>query len=166
VRCLRERWGVNRIHRLLEDKRNLADTGCRWLLALVFLFAGLPKLFDVKEFAGIIEAYGLVPEFALLPVAFLLAASEVVCAVGLLLREKWALHIATALLVLFICVLTYGIWLGLDIDCGCFGPEESEYKAFSSLRMALLRDLLLLLPLVYLYYVYVSEKIMKKGKVK
>ena len=54
-------------------------------------------------------------------------------------------------MVVFICVLSYGIWLGLDIDCGCFGSNEPESSAFSGLREALLRDLLLLLPLLFLY---------------
>ena len=39
-------------------------------------------------------------------------------------------------------MLSYAIFLGLDIDCGCFGLEDSEAQAFAGIRVALMRDLL------------------------
>jgi len=123
----------------------------RWLLALVFLYAGIPKLLSIDEFAGIIGAYGLLPEVMLVPAAFTIAFLEIVAAAGLLLRKNSALVLTTVLMGLFIGVLSYAIWLGLDIDCGCFGKNDPEYRAFSGLKMALLRDLFLLPPLVFLY---------------
>jgi hypothetical protein len=56
------------------------------------------------------------------------------------------------LLLLFIGVLSYAVWLGLDIDCGCFGPEDPEHRAFAGLRMALFRDVLLSIPVLYLFW--------------
>ena len=41
---------------------------------------------------------------------------------------------------LFMAILGYGISMGLDVDCGCFGPEDPESKAFHGLRAALYRD--------------------------
>lgn len=61
------------------------------------------------------------------------------------------LTVIFSLLLLFIGVLAYGLWLGLDIDCGCFGKNESEHKFFSNLRVAFIRDLFLL-PVAYLYW--------------
>ena len=57
----------------------------------------------------------------------------------------------TLMMVLFMGVLSYGIFLGLDIDCGCFGPEDPEAEAFHNLRGALFRDSLLMLAIGYLY---------------
>jgi len=53
---------------------------------------------------------------------------------------------------LFIAVLIFGIHLGLDIDCGCFGPNDPEAEAFHDLRGALMRDFLLLLAVGYQYF--------------
>ena len=39
----------------------------------------------------------------------------------------------------------------LDIDCGCFGPNDPEAVAFHDLRGAFYRDLLLMLLIAYLY---------------
>ena len=100
-------------------------------------------------FAQVIGAYGLLPDFLVLPTAIVLPVVELVTAYLLLMDKPSGLWMTTALMVLFIAVLTYGIWLGLDIDCGCFGPEDIEGRAFSNLRTALVRDLLFCIPLIY-----------------
>jgi uncharacterized membrane protein YphA (DoxX/SURF4 family) len=146
------------------NKYQMAELLCRWLLAFVFLYAGIPKLLGVQEFAGIIGAYGLVPKSVLVPVAFLIAALEVIAAIGLLLGKTSALVLTTVLMIVFIGVLSYGIRMGLDIDCGCFGKDDPEYRAFSGLRKALLRDLLLLPPLVFLYLRPNPDKKLKRGR--
>lgn len=125
------------------------DRGARWLLAAVFLYAGLPKLADPRLFAEVIGAYGLLPEFLVLPAAILLPLAELIAAVLLVCGKIQGLWLSAMLMACFIGVLSYGIHLGLDIDCGCFGPEDYEHAAFSGLRAALARDLLLLIPLIY-----------------
>lgn len=137
--------------------------GCRWLLALVLLTAGAPKLFALDRFAETVAAYGLIPDGIVSPVAFFIVALEIGAGVGLLLKKKWALLLTAALMLLFIVVLAYGIWLGLDIDCGCFGPEDAEAHGFSSLRTALVRDILLLLPLIYLFLQPIFTSLLNKG---
>jgi uncharacterized membrane protein YphA (DoxX/SURF4 family) len=127
---------------------------CRGILGGVFLYAAFPKIFDLKGFAAIIDAYGIVPERALVPVALILSLLEVVGGIGVLCRHKGYLstNIIFGLLLLFIATLSYGLWLGLDIDCGCFGKDGPEYQYFHDLRFALYRDLFLLLPVLYLYW--------------
>jgi hypothetical protein len=49
-------------------------------------------------------------------------------------------------------VLGYGIWMGLDIDCGCFAPQDPESKAFHGLWAALIRDMFIMPAIFYLYY--------------
>jgi uncharacterized membrane protein YphA (DoxX/SURF4 family) len=125
------------------------DRGSRWLLAVVFLFAGVPKIADPEAFAVIIGAYGLLPEILLLPMAIVLPLAEIGIAVALIYSRQEGLWGAGIMLLVFIAVLGYGVQMGLDIDCGCFGPEDPEHKAFSGLRTALVRDLLLLIPMLY-----------------
>lgn len=121
----------------------------RIVLAVVFLYGGIPKLFSIQDFAVVISAYGLVPDLLVLAVAVFLPIFEIITAVGLLLNHRWALVAAASLLVLFISVLSYGLHLGLDIDCGCFGTEDPEYDSISNLAEARLRDLVMLLAVGY-----------------
>jgi len=48
-------------------------------------------------------------------------------------------------------MLGYGIWIGLDVDCGCFGPEDPESEAFHSLKISLWRDLIMFAGVAFLY---------------
>lgn len=121
----------------------------RWFIAGVMIVAAAPKLSDPVAFAEVVGAYGLLPDFLVLPAAFALPLFELIAAFLLIKGRISGLWIATILMLLFIAVLSYGIWLGLDIDCGCFGPGDIESEAFSNLRLAVVRDLLLCIPIIY-----------------
>jgi hypothetical protein len=41
--------------------------------------------------------------------------------------------------------------MGLDVDCGCFGPEDPEAEAFHGLRLSLFRDLVMMAGVVFIY---------------
>ncbi len=116
----------------------------RWCLAAVFVWSGVAKLKDPGGFAVIIDAFGLLPTPVCLPAATILAAGEVILGLALALSVRGAMTASAALLVLFILVLAHGIRMGLDIDCGCFGPRSPEQAAFHDLGSALRRDLVLL----------------------
>ena len=126
--------------------------GSRILLAGVFLYGGIPKLLHLDDFARQVAAYGMVPEWFVAPVALILPLLEVLAAVGLLLRKDWAVYLCAFLFAVFITVLSYGIYLGLDIDCGCFAAGDPEHDAFSGLRHALIRDLFFMIPVFYLMW--------------
>jgi len=123
----------------------------RWILGGVFIYAGSIKLPDPGIFAVLIEAYGIVPESLLMPMAVALPVLEVIAGVGLLFDLEGSLSVITGLLVLFIVILSYGIWMELDVDCGCFRPEDPESKAFHGLRLSLYRDLFMLAGVVFAY---------------
>ena len=72
------------------------------------------------------------------------AIAELACGLGLILDRRGAPAGIAALLVLFMAVLGWGLWLGLDIDCGCYGPGDPEATAFAGMRAALWRDGLML----------------------
>ncbi len=98
----------------------------RWGLGGIFIYAGSIKLFEPKTFAVLIESYGIVPENLLMSVAMGLLVLEVAVGIGLLFDIEGSLSVAAGLLGLFIAILGYGIWMGLDVDCGCFGPDDPE----------------------------------------
>ena len=123
----------------------------RWILGGVFIYAGSTKLMEPRTFSVLIEAYGIVPESLLLPVAVGLPFLEVIAGIGLLFDIRGSLALITGLLVLFTVVLGYGIWMGLDVDCGCFGSEDPEAEAFHGLRLSLLRDLIMMAGAIFIY---------------
>ncbi len=122
------------------------------VIGVVFIWSGITKLLAPKEFSVIIESYGLIPDAWILSAAVFLSVLEVAAGFGLLLDIRGSLSVITGLLILFMAVLSYGIWLGLDVDCGCFGPEDPEAKAFHGLWSALVRDIIMMLGIFYLYY--------------
>ena len=131
--------------------------GGRWLSILIrlvlggiFVYAGLAKLMDVRGFAILISQYNLAPDWALGPLALGLPILELAAGVGLMLDLRGGLPLVTALLVFFCLVLWFGVLQGLDVDCGCFSPQDQD--AHDGLRHALLRDLIMLATVAYLYF--------------
>ena len=123
----------------------------RWSLGTIFIFSGVSKLMAPKTFATLIEAFGLIPDVLLMPLAVVLSALEIIAGAGLLVDIRGSLGVVTGLLLLFVTILGYGIRMGLDVDCGCFGPDEAEADAFHGLRSALYRDLIVLMAAAFLY---------------
>jgi len=124
---------------------------CRWALGAVFIYAGSIKLMAPRAFAVLIDAYGILPVGLLMPVAITLPALEVVAGIGLIFDIKGSLSIIAGLMVTFISILAYGVGMGLDIDCGCFGPEDPEAEAFHGLRGALYRNLVMLTGVIFMF---------------
>ncbi len=114
----------------------------RVALAAVFIYAGASKLMDPKAFARTISHYDLVPEPFLPVVAAGLPAIEVLAGIALILDLGAGIYGVSGLLLLFVFVLGYGVLNELNIDCGCFGPEELAGR--NSLVGAFYRDLALI----------------------
>ena len=122
---------------------------CRAVIVLILLAAALPKLFNIADFAAIINAYAILPGFAVTPVAVFLPLAEIALALGLIFNRASSKYLTIFLLLFFIAVLCYAISQGLDIDCGCFGPEDPEHRAFQGLRVAIVRDVVMIFLLSY-----------------
>ena len=99
-----------------------------WVLAGLFLWAGLPKLWDLEATLCSVEAYQIVPRLLLPFSARALPWVEVFSALALLWppsRRAGAAVLGSCLLV-FIAAISLTMIRGLDIDCGCFpGVERS-----------------------------------------
>lgn len=123
----------------------------RLVVAGFFLTAGALKLLDLESFAVTIEAFGMAPHGTESLLALLLPLLEIAAGVGLILDKPWGLHIVAGMLLLFIAVLLYAVHLGLDVDCGCYGPGDPEGEALHSIHSSLVRDLWLAGCVAYLY---------------
>ena len=122
----------------------------RIVLAGLFVYGGVIKLFDPKAFAATISTYDLLPEVLLPAVAIGLPIMEIIAGAALLFDRIWGHHLITVLLAMFVLVLGYGVMGDLNVDCGCFGAEELNKQA--GLRVAFYRDLVLIVIVMpYLY---------------
>tara|TARA_B100000029_G_scaffold245180_1_gene242301 strand:+ start:866 stop:1396 length:531 start_codon:yes stop_codon:yes gene_type:complete len=117
-------------------------------LGSVLLWAGTAKLLDMNAFVGVVGEFGLVWDPLLPTVAWCVVVGELVLGVGLWLGRRWASLGAGGLVAVFLCVLGYGILLGLDIECGCFGSGDKSSGL--TLKQAAGIDVLLLGACVWL----------------
>lgn len=124
----------------------------RWTLSALFIWAGVIKLTDPEAFGVVIRDFGLVPEWSVMSLAIVLPTLEIIAAMGLIFDMRGSLTIMAGLLLVFLVILSYGIWQGFDIDCGCFGPEDPESHAYSGLRSALYRDVVMAAGILFLYW--------------
>lgn len=136
---------------------NTIPLPCTFALALrciiggLFAYSGVIKLMDVERFTVIIAGFGLLPRELLHPVAILLPLTELFSGLGLIFAIRGCLTVVALMLVLFMAVLGWGIHLGLDIDCGCFGPEDPE-QAYKGLQAALVRDAVMMATVLTIYW--------------
>ena len=124
----------------------------RWGLGGVFIYAGITKLVDPEGFSAIIEAYGLTPREWAGFISIGLPVVEVLAGAGLLFDIRGSSEITATLLLFFTAILGYGIWKGLNVDCGCFAPWDPRSDALSGLRQALYRDIIMIGAVSYLIY--------------
>jgi putative oxidoreductase len=103
----------------------------RWLLALVFLYAGIAKIINPADFAQDIDNYRILPYVLVTLMAAILPWIEVLCGL-LLITGKWNLGAALTVSVLnfvFIVAISSALVRGLDISCGCFATFGEGAKA-------------------------------------
>jgi putative oxidoreductase len=101
----------------------------RLLLAVVFLYAAYTKMpwkQPAALFALTIDSYQVLPPWAVIVVAKTLPWFEL--SLGVLLLIGWPLRVVstftTLLLGGFFALMVRTYALGLEINCGCFGPGE------------------------------------------
>jgi uncharacterized membrane protein YphA (DoxX/SURF4 family) len=106
----------------------------RLVLALVFLVAGVAKLFDREGSRQAIVAFGL-PLRLSRPGAVLLPVAEIGAAVALVpnASARWGALAALALLTMFIGGISANMARGRAPDCHCFGQLRAEPIGASTL---------------------------------
>lgn len=153
-------------HPTLDVERSALDAGrflwrlLGFVVAGIFIFAGLTKIFDLDrliadlqhlrvanafadlgqlslanpgEFASGIDNFKLLPWPVSVALAFYLPWLEIFCALGLVFRflYRGALSILSASIVVFTLGIVAAKVRGLDITCGCFG-HASQHWSFPS----------------------------------
>ncbi|SAK57535.1 methylamine utilization protein MauE [Caballeronia pedi] len=91
---------------------------------IIALASALPKWREPVRFRASLEAFALLPSFAVKPLSFVFPALETAGAIGLLFAETRmpAAILLIALFTLFGAALAFNVLRGhTDIDCGCSG---------------------------------------------
>ena len=116
----------------------------RIALAAVFFYAGAVKAGASQEFAMALLPFTFVPPQWTMHLALALACTEILAAILILLPRIFPLGAALvgALCLLFIGVLSWALWNGIIVSCGCFGADDSP-SAWKML-LAIGRDIILL----------------------
>lgn len=109
----------------------------RLILAGAFLKAGYEKARDPIQFLFDVRSFHLLPD----PWAGLLSLGlpwlELLCAVGVLVKQLYAgsLAILAGSLAVFMGAIAWSWRRGLDISCGCFGKSDFELTYTQHLLM-------------------------------
>ena len=133
----------------------------RIVLGAVFIWASLTKILEPNSFAAIIQSYQILPQQMVNPVAILLPWVEAACGLCLLsgCLINGSVFIVDILMIIFILALTFNIYRGVDVACGCFSVSAPGEK-ITFLTIA--RDLsLLAVGLWILYYRLKTENILE-----
>jgi len=123
----------------------------RLILGGIFIYASIDKIAHPDQFAEIVYNYKLMPGMAVNIMAIVLPWVELVAGLFLVLGiwVKDSAAILGALLLVFIGAISVNLARGLDFDCGCFSTAGGHER---SAILLLLRDLVLLLPVVHLMW--------------
>jgi len=127
-----------------------------FILAGIFIYAGVVKAIDPVQFASDIDNFKILPWAVSVALAFYLPWLEILCALGLVFRVLYrgALSILTASIVVFTLAIIAAKIRGLDITCGCFG-HASQHWSFPN---HLATNLAILTALLVLGFSYRSRK--------
>lgn len=118
----------------------------------IFIYAAFSKIEDPAAFADTIDKYEMLPELVIGPIALGLPMLELIAGLMLIAtpwRREGAL-LVTAMLAVFLVGLTQAYVRDLDIDCGCFGFDESAPTGRAAIMLDILRDIAMIVPAIWL----------------
>jgi uncharacterized membrane protein YphA (DoxX/SURF4 family) len=101
-----------------------------FVIAAIFVYAGIIKVLDPVGFARDIDNYKILPWPAAVALGFYLPWLEIFCGLALITRKLYrgGLVILTCLTIMFIAVSIIAKSRGLDISCGCFGHASKGWS--------------------------------------
>ena len=124
----------------------------RVLLGAVFLVAGALKIAHPVDFHSDLLAYDVpLPDVVFRLVAVVLPWLEAICGAALLATvwTETAGAVVTAMCLAFVVMLGQAVMRGLELTCGCLGPEDEGW--FDRPGVALIRAAVLLVGSVWLW---------------
>jgi putative oxidoreductase len=101
-----------------------------FLIAAVFIYAGIVKAWQPAEFARDIDNYKMVSWPVAVAFAFYLPWLEILCGISLFIPRVrgGSIFILTSLTIAFIVASVVAKARGLDISCGCFGHVSQGWS--------------------------------------
>ena len=98
----------------------------RLFIGGLFVYVGILKALDPRQFLTDIQNYQLLPYTPALMLAFYLPYLEIVCGISLFIKKNdtGALVLLLACMGVFILALCSAWVRGLDISCGCFSAKK------------------------------------------
>lgn len=120
-----------------------ARDAVHWLirlgLASLFLWTGAQKVLEPGPFAAAIANYRLLPEALVGLAAVGLPVLEIVAGLALLAPAyaNGAAVIVAALLALFAAAMAQSKLRGIDLDCGCFGADQTSQVSWLKVTLNL-----------------------------
>ncbi len=117
---------------------------CRIIMGVLFVFAAMSKIGDVASFSQQIHNFRMVPIWSENLFAMTLPWVELFAGLSMMLgiRPRGGGMIVTVLMSVFVVAVVVALFLGLDIDCGCFGTahatEVGLVKLLENLGMLML----------------------------
>ena len=109
---------------------NIYFTILCWIIAAIFIYAGIGKIINPAKFAVDIDNYRMLPYVLVTITAIVLPWVEVLCGL-LLIFGKWkkgAALILFSLSFIFLIAISSVLLRGLDISCGCFAESGEAIR--------------------------------------
>jgi uncharacterized membrane protein YphA (DoxX/SURF4 family) len=115
----------------------------RIALGSVFLLSSAGKIANPEAFAEIVANYQLLPPQLVWITAVVLPWLEAVCGLALIIGrcQRGAALLVCLMMVVFITIILYNSYRGLNVACGCFSLSATEP---SDVALNTLRNLVLL----------------------
>ena len=123
----------------------------KWLIAAIFIIAGVGKILDPATFANDIDNYRILPYFLVTIAAIVLPWLETLCGLSLIFSKlnKGSTFIIFILTIIFSIAISSALARGLDISCGCFSIDGEGTKiGFTKL----IQDVVLLAAIGVVYF--------------
>ena len=122
----------------------------QFVLAALFVVAGIAKIADPPGFAHEIHNFRILPGAAVNLVALVLPWLEVVTGAALFLGifRRTAAQVFGVFLLVFIVGLGVNLARGRPVDCGCFGTakvQKTDAERLRDMKVVILRDIGMLL---------------------
>jgi uncharacterized membrane protein YphA (DoxX/SURF4 family) len=122
----------------------------KWVIAVVFIYAGIIKVLHPHAFVEDIDNYRMLPYLMVTILAVVMPWVEILSGV-FLLYGRYKKGAALSLMVLtfiFLVAITSAVARGLDISCGCFGIDN-EATRVSFMKM--IEDLVLF---IFIFFIF------------
>lgn len=135
-----------------QDILAIVEAVARVGLGAMFVYSALAKIDDPGEFAHSVGRYRMLPEFTIGLFSLTMPVVELLTGLTMLFT-KWmreASLLVFGMMAMFIIALSQALFRGLEISCGCFGVPSVGGR--QEILMALLRDLVLIIPAAWLMF--------------